>query len=135
MTAKEIQARLKGFGSFYEVYIPEFTYGGRRIDAAFVDTRHRWVRGFEIKVTRTDFLSDKKWTEYTEFCSSLSIVCPAELIQKDEIKKPFGLLWIYPDKIKWIKRPTNFQKKDSLAWLYTYVRVIEKELPRLAHFK
>jgi hypothetical protein len=32
-----------------------------------------------------------------------------------------------------VKKPAKFQQRSSLAWLYTYTHVIEKELPRLVH--
>lgn len=133
MTANEIHTVLRRLGGFYGVYVPEFTYNGRRIDAAIIDVSKRWIRGFEIKVSRSDFLADEKWHEYSQFCSSLSIVCPEGLIGKDEITGPFGLLYILPELngMKWEKKPKRFQRRDGLAWLYQYVRVIEKELPRL----
>jgi hypothetical protein len=141
MTVAEIYEVLRRLGGFYGVYVPEFTYGGRRIDAAIIDTSTRWIRGFEIKISRADFLRDVKYHEYTEFCSSLSLVCPAGLIKKDEVPDPFGLLYILNDptvtndlrsiSMKWEKKPKRFQRRDGLAWLYQYVKVIEKELPRL----
>ena len=141
MTASEIHAYLRRLGGFYGVYVPEFTYNGRRIDAAIIDVSKRWIRGFEIKVSRADYLGDQKWHEYSEFCSSLSIVCPEGLIKKQEVPGPFGLLYITTDKLltrdlrtvgmKWEKKPKRFQRRDGLAWLYQYVRVIEKELPRM----
>ncbi len=141
MTVLEIHAVLRRIGGFYGVYVPEFTYGGRRIDAAIIDVSKRWIRGFEIKVSRADYLGDQKWHEYTEFCSSLSIVCPEGLIKKEEVPGPFGLLYVLNNSVltndlrnvglKWEKKPKRFQRRDGLAWLYQYVRVIEKELPRL----
>lgn len=137
MKAHEILKKISKMGSFYDVFVPEFTYGDRRIDAVLIDTSKRWIRGFEIKVRREDFLGDNKFTEYSEFCSSICIVCPAGLIEPSEIKKPFGLIWVYPDDQKhfkgyeWKKRPQNFQKRKCLAWLYTYVRVIELEMRRI----
>lgn len=118
--------------SWYGVYVPEFTYGDKRIDAAIIDVHKRWVRGFEIKVSRADFLKDHKWQNYAEFTSSLCIVCPENLISGDEISKPFGLIWVDEQKyIKWIKKPKRFQRRDCYAWTLQYLRVIEKELPRL----
>lgn len=141
MTVHEIHSVLRRLGGFYGVYVPEFTYGGRRIDAVIIDTSKRWIRGFEIKASRADFLGDEKYHEYSEFCSSLSIVCPEGLIKKEEVPDPFGLLYIVKEPgytndlrnvaMKWEKKPKRFQKRDGLAWLYQYVRVIEKELPRL----
>lgn len=141
MTAQEIHDYLRRLGGFYGVYVPEFTYNGRRIDAAIIDVSKRWIRGFEIKVSRADYLGDQKWHEYSEFCSSLSIVCPEGLIKKEEVPGPFGLLYIMKESkltsnlcstwMKWEKKPKRFQRRDGLAWLYQYVRVIEKELPRM----
>lgn len=141
MTVETIHSVLRRFGGFYGIYVQEFTYGNKRIDAVVIDTQKRWIRGFEIKVSRSDFLGDEKWETYSEFCSSLTMVCPEGVIHPDEIKKPFGLLYIRQDTIltndlrnvsvKWVKKPKRFQRRDGLAWLYTYVRVIEKELPRL----
>jgi hypothetical protein len=141
MSAASISTILRRLGGFYGIYVPEFTYGGKRIDAAIIDVSKRWIRGFEIKVSRGDFLADEKWQDYAEFCSSLSIVCPEGLISKEEVPEPFGLLYILPESkltsdfrnagMKWEKKPKRFQRRDGLAWLYQYVRVIEKELPRL----
>lgn len=142
LTAHDIQAAIRRLGGFYGVYVPEFTYAGRRVDAAIIDVSKRWIRGFEIKVSRSDYLRDEKWHEYTEFCSSLTIVCPQGLIRKDEVPAPFGLLYVLNNPIltsdlrncglKWEKKPKRFQRRDGLAWLYQYVRVIETELPRLS---
>lgn len=136
----DIRKYLQTIGGWGSVYVPEYTYSHMRIDAAVIDIRSRWIRGFEIKMTRADFLADEKWLNYAEFCSSLSIVCPKGLIQREEIQKPLGLLWVsvcekgtpYERPIgEWIRRPKRFQSREGLAWLFTYVRVIEKELPRM----
>jgi hypothetical protein len=142
VSVKDIHEVIQRLGGFHGVYVPEFTFNQKRIDAAIIDVSKRWIRGFEIKVSRADFLADEKWQSYAEFCSSLSMVCPAGLIAPSEIPKPFGLLYIsrepvhqYTEKtrlvLKWEKKPKRFQRRDGLAWLYQYVRVIEKELPRL----
>ncbi len=120
-------------GGFYSTVIPEFTYKDRRIDIIIIDFQRRWVRGFEIKRSRADFLRDIKWTQYTQFLSSLTLVCPPNIISPDEISSPFGLLWV-DDKsnIFWKKRPHNFQNRKSLAWLWTYISILETEFPRLS---
>ncbi len=140
MTSTEIKKVLARWGGYHGIFVPEFTWGGLRIDAVIIDTAHRWVRGFEIKTNRADFQKDDKWTLYTQFCSSLSIVCPEGIIKPEEIEKPFGLVWIRsePDFAweisgygKWIKRPKNFQKRQSMSWLWTYVHILEVEFGRL----
>jgi len=128
----DIHKELRYFARGGNVYIPEFTFGTKRIDAVIVDTKHRWIRGFEIKISKADFDRDMKWTQYSRFCSSVSIVCPEGLIDPSEIEKPFGLLWLMKEGfLQWKKRPKNIQKRNSLSWLWTYVEVLEFELPRL----
>ena len=138
MTAADILKKLYRIGGYHSVLIPEFTWGGLRIDAILIDFIDRWVRGIEIKVSRGDFKNDTKWALYSQFCSSLIIACPAELIKPEEVEKPFGLLWVYENmgprgvEFDWVKRPKNFQKRNSLAWLWTYLKVMEKEFPRMS---
>ena len=137
MTAKEVKETLKRLYAYRtsSIFIPEYTWKDLRIDALIVDIRKRWIRGFEVKVNRGDFLRDDKWMLYSEFCSSLSVVCPENIVMPEEIKKPYGLLWImeerYGHRLVWKKKPMNFQKRDGLAWFWTYTNVLETELLRL----
>lgn len=133
MTADQIHEHLRELAGWYGIYVKEFTYNSLRVDSVIIDTYKRWIRGFEIKVSRADFLRDLKWEKYSEFTSSLTIVCPEGLIQPEEIRKPFGLLYISERTRKFVKKPAKFQHRGSLAWLYTYTKVLEKELPRLQH--
>lgn len=132
MTVSDVHAVLQRLNGFHGIYVPEFTYKDHRIDAAIVDVSKRWIRGFEIKINRTDFLRDQKWQHYAAFTSSLSVVCPEGLIRKGEVARPFGLLWITENHaMRWVQRPKKFQRRDALAWLYRYVEVLETEMPRL----
>ena len=117
------------------LFIPEFSWRDLRIDAIIIDTRDRWISGYEIKVRKSDFLGDKKWVKYSEFCSTLSILCPEGLIDKSEVEKPFGLSYIVKDrfgdfKLQNIQKPQLLQKRHSLSWFYTYTRVLELEMIR-----
>ena len=141
LTVAEIQKRIRSVAlvARSSLYIPEFTYRDRRIDAVIVDLKKRWVRGFEVKLQRSDFLKDDKWQLYSEFCSSLTMVCPSGLIEPEEIASPFGLVWIRRTSNvngawldwRWMKKPKRFNHRDGLAWLYAYTRVLELEIPRL----
>lgn len=132
MKSEEVYEQLKRKECWNNILIPEYTYGDLRIDAMIVDTEHKWLRGFEIKVTRSDFLSDEKWENYSTLCSSLSVVCPWGLIKRDEIKPPFGLLYVSRNgAYQWERRPKNFQKREALAWRFLYYKVIETEFKRL----
>lgn len=55
---------------------------------------HPACTGYEIKVSRSDFLGDEKWTDYLPLCNLLYFVAPAGVIQIDEIPEPCGLLQV-----------------------------------------
>jgi len=50
--------------------------------------------GYEIKVSRSDFLNDDKWHEYMPFVHEFWFACPWKLISPDELPKGVGLLWM-----------------------------------------
>ena len=136
MNAKEVLAELSVLDGYGGILIPEFTWGDCRIDAIVINTRRRTIRGFEIKVTRADYIGDKKWQKYSEFCSTLAIACPEGLIKHEEVLNPFGLLYVTTGyrRVEWIKRPIDLQDGGhSLAWLYTYVKVLELEFARMKY--
>jgi hypothetical protein len=134
VTLSTIHEVLQRLGGYHSVYVPEFTWGSHRIDAAVIDLETKWVRGFEIKMSHADFIKDEKAAFYTQFVSSFSYVCPQGVIQKDEVEKPFGLLWIkdgFSWGAEWVRKPKPLQKRAGLAWMWTYLKVVERELPRL----
>ena len=51
--------------------------------------------GYEIKVSRGDFLRDRKISEYLPFCNQLYIACPAGMLTRDEMPAEVGLIWVY----------------------------------------
>lgn len=51
------------------------------------------MTGYEIKVSRSDFLQDDKWPNYLPLCHELYFVCPAKLIQPEEVPDKVGLIW------------------------------------------
>lgn len=57
----------------------------------------KWVNpdyiGYEIKVSRADFLSDKKWKGYLRYCTKFYFVCPKGLIEADELPEQIGLIY------------------------------------------
>jgi len=48
--------------------------------------------GYEIKISRSDFLSDTKWPGYLPLCNEFSFVCPQGVIEPDELSKDVGLI-------------------------------------------
>ncbi|MBU2701127.1 hypothetical protein Ga0466249_002238 [Sporomusaceae bacterium BoRhaA] len=53
--------------------------------------------GYEIKISRSDFLRDKKHNEYLPYCTGFSFVCPDKMIKKDEIEENIGLIYVKED--------------------------------------
>jgi len=50
--------------------------------------------GYEVKVSRSDFLNDQKWHAYLAYCNELYFVCPHGLIKPDELPPEVGLIWV-----------------------------------------
>ena len=85
-----------------DVFIPECkdgpsqTRSHRRLDAwAMARSWSRpLVTGYEVKISRSDFANDNKWQDYLPLCNQLYFVCPANLIQPDELPPQVGLYWV-----------------------------------------
>lgn len=68
--------------------------------------------GYEIKVSRKDWLSDKKWTRYLPLAHSFYVVCPKNMIRPEEMPEGVGLLYVAASEGK----------------LYTKIRAKRKEI-------
>lgn len=53
---------------------------------------HPCYTAYEIKVSRSDFLGDKKWRHYLPYCNEFFFVAPKGLIQASELPPEVGLL-------------------------------------------
>jgi len=56
------------------------------------------IRGYEVKVERSDFLRDIKWHKYFDMCHEFSFVCPVGMIQPEELPAEAGLIYYNPEK-------------------------------------
>lgn len=68
--------------------------------------------GYEIKVSRSDFLHDNKWQSYLPMCNSLYFACPHGIIKKDEIPEECGLRTIRPNGSVYTLKKAPFRKID-----------------------
>lgn len=57
---------------------------------------HPCIKGFEVKVSRGDFLRDPKWYTYFPLVNEFYMVCPQGMIERSEIPTTCGLLWYRP---------------------------------------
>ncbi|HUW33402.1 MAG TPA: MmcB family DNA repair protein [Planctomycetota bacterium] len=83
-----------------DLFVPECksgpTWGGShfRLDAWAM--RRSWVNfctfGYEIKVSRSDFIRDEKWRFYLAYCHELFFCTPKGLVKPDELPPEVGLI-------------------------------------------
>lgn len=104
MTAEDV-LRLLAARHSHDVFVPECKDGPTqsvrnhsRLDAWVMPRSwaHPACTGYEIKVSRADFLGDHKWTAYLDLCNYLYFVGPEGVIQKDEV--PEGCGWLKVSK-------------------------------------
>lgn len=53
---------------------------------------------YEIKISRSDFLGDKKMLDYHTYCNQLVLVCPSGMVKPEEVHPSMGLMYCNPDK-------------------------------------
>lgn len=80
-----------------DVFVPQCKMGpsGSRVLDAWAMAKswaHPQTTGYEVKVSRSDFLRDQKWTSYLPFCNSFYFVAPRGIIARDEVPEQAGLL-------------------------------------------
>ncbi len=67
---------------------------GRRMDMFSLDYLCRQTSGYEVKISRSDFVADDKWQEYLPFCNKFYFVCPPDLIKLSELPPETGLIYV-----------------------------------------
>lgn len=82
-----------------------------------------WAHGYEVKVSRSDFLRDEKWPAYLQYCHLFSFVCPHGLIQPEELPSDVGLIWTTKSGTRLVTRRKPVLRKDVVIPedLYRYV--------------
>lgn len=53
--------------------------------------------GYEVKISRSDFLRDTKYTESLPYCTHFSFVVPDKMVRKDELPDHIGLIYYKED--------------------------------------
>ena len=71
--------------------------------------------GYEVKISRSDFLRDAKFYTYEELCNCLYIVCPKGMIERTELPESVGLMYYDPEKKTITTRKKPFSVKSSTA--------------------
>lgn len=80
------------------------------------------IMGYEIKVSRSDFLGDEKWRGYLPYCNRFSFVCPRGIIELDELPDDIGLIFYNPDKeTLYTRRKATYREIDPPLDMMMYL--------------
>ena len=92
------------------------------------------IVGYEIKVSRSDFLGDNKWHLYLQYCNEFFFVVPKGLVSKDELPEGVRLIYYDPDakqELRTVKK-AQYRKIEEPVGVYKYViysRLEEDRIP------
>lgn len=64
--------------------------------AIYKSWAHPQIRGYEVKISRSDFLRDAKYTQYLPYFHEFYFVTPAGMVQRQEVEENIGLIWYNP---------------------------------------
>jgi len=82
---------LRGYYPVDTEFTPSFSIN-RRFDVIGIDRKKRQSRIVEIKSSRKDFVSDKKWREYLPWCNYFTFLTPIGVINPEELPPKIGLV-------------------------------------------
>lgn len=78
--------------------------------------------GYEVKVSRNDFLNDEKWPVYKKLTHRFYFACPTGLIQPDELPDDVGLVWYNPETGSlYTKKKARFREIEISADMLYYI--------------
>ena len=131
ISAQEIQVLLENRHS-KDVYVSECkggpSWGATHMRLDGWAMKKSWANpmltGYEIKVSRADFLKDDKWMNYLGYCNQFYFVCPVGVIKPEECPEQAGLLHVtstgsrlYTKK----KAPTRDSNEGEVMLLMEYL--------------
>lgn len=81
------------------------------------------ITGYEIKISRSDFLGDPKWHLYLQYCNEFFFVVPKGLIRKDELPDGVGLIYYDPEakKVLHTVKKALYRKIEEPVGIYRYI--------------
>lgn len=80
------------------------------------------ITGYEVKVSRGDFLQDNKWHLYLQYCNEFYFVVPSGMITKEEIPENVGLIYYNPENgALRTKRKALYREIEEPIGVYKYI--------------
>ncbi len=81
---------------------------------------HPCITGYEVKVSRQDFIADAKWRTYLDFCNEFYFVCPPKVILPDELPTEVGLLYTAGTRFS-VKKKAHFRDIQIPDSIFRYI--------------
>lgn len=110
-----------------DVFVPECktdSLMGLRLDAWVMKRAwlHHCITGYEIKVSRSDFINDEKWRYYLPYCNQFYFVCPKGIIVPEELEENVGLLIVASTGTRlFTKRKSAFRDIEIPNSIFSYI--------------
>lgn len=121
-----------------DVFVPECKDGPTqssshlRLDAWAM--RRSWsdaaTFGYEVKVTRADWLRDDKWVYYIPLVNHFSVVAPKGIVQATELPEGVGLLEVVGEKRLLTRKKAARKEIQHPETLYMYVLMCRARIER-----
>lgn len=87
--------------------------------------------GYEIKVSRSDFLQDQKYIEYLNLCNELYFVSPNGLIKPDELTDGIGLIITSKNGNKlYTKKKAKYREIEPPLGLLNYIIMCRSKITK-----
>jgi len=100
--------------------------------AIYKSWAHPNIVGYEIKVSRSDFLRDNKFFRYMPYCHELYFVVPTGLIDRMELPNDIGLMYYNPEtKALTTKKKAIHRKIEIDAEMLLYIIMNRLDSDRL----
>lgn len=121
--------RRDGDGYWTEISVTEPNDTVLRLDGVALEVNWRgdtWISGFEVKVSRGDFLRDAKYLRYKDYADDLTLVCPARMIDRSEVPEPVchhtqgGIMSVSRESVHPDYIPEDFGELLRMAVDYVY---------------
>lgn len=85
------------------------------------------ITGYEVKVSRGDFMRDEKWPKYVAMCHRFYFVCPKGIVEPEDLPAGIGLLWYNPEKgTLYTRVAANYRVMEELPTDMLYYIILSK---------
>ena len=84
------------------------------------------IIGYEVKVSRGDFVRDEKWHGYLKYCHQFNFVCPVGLIKTEELPPEVGLIYYNNEKDCLSTKRKALHRAIEMSWEMLYYLAISR---------